>query len=357
MTAKRAGVVVLALAAAGLAVCALPWRARAQPEEGPPPLMVRELAVQGNRRVQEAVILQRIQTRLGAPFVRAQVAQDIRAVFALGFFDDVQVKVEEFEGGIKLTFVVVERPFIRDIAFEGNRRIATQTLQETIDLKPGLIYNPTDVERSRERLKDHYEQEGYFEAEITPEARALSDGDLRVVFGIVEGRRFTIDRIVIGGAKGLAARQIKAAMETRERRFFFFGGIVQRRSLERDLERIVALYHDHGYLHARVESHEITVDRARARVTITVNLIEGLQFTVGNVEVTGTRVLPVEEVRRQLKLAPGEVFSRSKLRESVSAITDLYGAIGRACAEVSVTLEILEGAQVIVERMRSPANC
>jgi len=92
-------------------------------------------------------------------------------------------------------------------------------------------------------------------------------------------------------------------------------------------------------------------------VTLTIRVVEGPQFTVGKVDIAGTTVLPVEEVRRQLRLAPGQGFSRSKLRESLQAIRDLYSSIGRACAEVNVTLEITEGSEVRVERIRAPATC
>src|SRR2546421_3787516 len=44
---------------------------------------------------------------IGAPFNPAQLSEDVRAVFALGFFDDVQLKVDDFEGGVKVGFVVV----------------------------------------------------------------------------------------------------------------------------------------------------------------------------------------------------------------------------------------------------------
>jgi len=197
-------------------------------QEGPPPLIVREVGIQGNRRIQDALILGRVQTKVGAPVVTARVAEDVRAIFALGFFDDVQAKVEAFEGGIKLTFVVVERPLIRDIDLQGNRRVPTQTLQEKMAVKLGTVYNPVEVQKTRDTLKGHYEGEGFLEAEITPEAERLPDGDVKVVFRITEGRRFTIERIVIDGAKSLSERQVKAVMQTRERRFFIFGGILHR---------------------------------------------------------------------------------------------------------------------------------
>lgn len=344
-----------------------PFRTPAQ--EGQQPVLVKEIAVQGNRRIQEAVILGRVQTKVGSPFVPARLAEDIRNIFALGFFDDVQLQVEDFEGGAKIIFMVAERPLIRDIEFVGNRRIGTSTLQEKIDLKLGTVYNPVDVQKAVSTLKDHYEDEGYFEVQIAPETERVAEGDVKVVFRITEGRRITIERIVIEGAKGLTPRLIKRVMATQERQFFILRGIVQRQRVEEDMERILLLYNDYGYIQARVEGHEISVDEKRARVTIAIKIVEGPQFTVGSVGVTGTNVLPVEEVRRQVKLAPGDVFSRSKLRESVEGIRDLYSSIGRASVDVgpitsqdpaarkvNLTLEITEGPEVFVERINISGN-
>ncbi|HYR71781.1 MAG TPA: POTRA domain-containing protein, partial [Candidatus Acidoferrum sp.] len=143
-------------------------------------ILVKEIAVQGNRRVQEAVILGRVGAKIGSPFAANRTAEDIRAIFSLGFFDDVQVKVEDFEGGVKLTYMVVERPFVRDIVFAGNKKEDSATLQEKIELKLGSVYNPVEVNKGADKLKEYYEQEGYFEVGITPEIEKLPDGDVTV---------------------------------------------------------------------------------------------------------------------------------------------------------------------------------
>jgi outer membrane protein insertion porin family len=334
-----------------------------------PPILVKELAVEGNRRVQEAVILGRVKTAAGSAFRPAQLAEDIKSIFALGFFDDVRLKVDDFEGGVKVTFVVVERPFIRDIEFSGNKRVDTKTLQEKIDLRLGSVYNPVDVQKTLENLKGHYEEEGYFEVQITPDAEKLPDGDVRIVFRIAEGRRMAIDRIVIEGAKGLSEKEVKKVMQTQEREYFILRGVVQRQRLEQDVDLIIQLYNDRGYIQARVESTDLQVDRAKARVTIKIKVVEGPQFFVGSVDVTGTHVLPVEEVRRQIVLKTGDAFSRAKVRQTINRITRLYSTIGRASAEVNpvvnqdaaarkvnLTLEITEGPEVFVERINISGN-
>jgi outer membrane protein insertion porin family len=336
---------------------------------GPPRPTIKELTVEGNRRVQEAVILGAVQARVGAPFSPSTLTEDLRSIFALGFFDDVQMRVEDFEGGVKITFVVVERPFVRDVDFAGNQKLATDVLREKIDLKLGRVYNPVEVQRARESLKAHYEEEGYFEVQISPDVEKFADGDVRVVFSINEGRRITIDDIVIHGNEGLSDRQIKKVMWTQERQYFILRGTVQRQRLDDDVERILSLYNDHGYVQARVESHDVVVDRDRARVTINIVVVEGPQYRVGELKTTGVTLLPESEVLRQVSVKPGDVFSRAKLRDSLRRIGDLYSTIGRASADilprtdqqattrlVHVTLEITEGPEVYVERINVSGN-
>jgi outer membrane protein insertion porin family len=332
-------------------------------------ILIKEINVQGNRRVQEAVILGRVGAKIGSPFVANRTAEDIRAIFALGFFDDVQVKVEDFEGGVKLTYVVVERPFVRDIVFSGNKKYDAATLQEKFDLKLGSVYNPVEVNRTADKLKEFYEQEGYFEVGITPEVEKLPDGDVTITFKIAEGRLISIDQIVVEGAQGLPPQQIRAVMETKEREYIVLRGTVQRQRLDEDVDRIIQLYNDHGYVQARVESSETVVDREKARATIRIVVVEGPQFKVGGVDVTGNQVLPAEEIRKRIELKTADVFSRSKLRDSVTKITELYSAVGRASADVNpltmqdlpnrlvnLVFEITEGPETYVERINISGN-
>ncbi len=117
---------------------------------------------------------------------------------------------------------------------------------------------------------------------------------MKVVFAIVEGRRITIDKIVIEGNKGLSDRQVKGVMQVQERQYFILRGTLQRQKLDEDVERIISLYNDHGYVQARVEATDVAVDRERALVTITIQVVEGPQYKVGTVDITGVTLLPLD---------------------------------------------------------------
>ena len=256
--------------------------ARAQDRPaGPSVPQVRDIVIEGNRRVDARVILNRVQTKIGDSFSPSAVREDVRAVFASGLFDDVQVRVEEFEGGVRLIFVVAERPLVREVSFEGNQEVKTEDLREKAGIRIGVHYNPVDVQRAEEAFRQKYDEEGFFGARIQPRTERTPEGDLRIVFRIDEGPKFYIDRIVIEGNKALTDKVIKEAMWTKERFLWILPfAKVHRKVYEEDTERILNVYADHGYIQARIESHEILPDPVRGKITLRTRLVEGPQFQV-----------------------------------------------------------------------------
>jgi outer membrane protein insertion porin family len=353
-----------------LAVVAEGLAQQAQPTDPRPVPLVKDITVDGNRRIQATAILNRVQTKIGDPFAPAALRDDVRSIFGLGFFDDVQIRTEEFEGGIRVTFVVVERPLLREVSFEGNSELTAEELREKATIRVGVLYNPVEVQKAEQAIREKYEDDGYFGVQITPRTERTTEGDLRVVFRIEEGPKLHIDRIVFEGNQALTASQLKDVMQTRERMYWIFPfSTVQRRVFDDDVERVLQLYGDHGYIQARVESHEIVPDLARKKVTLRMRVVEGPQFRTGTVTITGNELLSNEEVRKLVTLQEGAVFSRGGLRQSVRALVDRYSELGRARAEidprtttdvqnlkVDVTIPIVEGGPVYVERINISGN-
>jgi outer membrane protein insertion porin family len=159
------------LVAALLALLALAGTARAQqsqPTEQRLIPTVRDIAIEGNRRIQSPAILNRVTTKIGDPLAPAALRDDVRSIFGLGFFDDVQVRTEEFEGGVRVIFVVVERPLLREVSFEGNAELKTEELREKAAIRVGVLYNPVEVQKAEEAIRQKYEDEGFFGVQVTP---------------------------------------------------------------------------------------------------------------------------------------------------------------------------------------------
>src|SRR5438105_12344796 len=83
--------------------------------------LVESVEIVGNRRNRKEDLLYWVQTKPGEPFGKEQVERELQALLALGFFDNLNARVETEQGdrGVRVTFYLTELPIIRDIHFEG----------------------------------------------------------------------------------------------------------------------------------------------------------------------------------------------------------------------------------------------
>ncbi|MDE2485222.1 MAG: outer membrane protein assembly factor BamA [candidate division NC10 bacterium] len=331
--------------------------------------LVKQLDIKGSRKIDEATIRFKLKTKVGEPFSLEKTREDVKTVYRLGFYDDVAVDAEVFEGGLKITFILTEKPTIREVKIRGNKQIATDKIKEKLTLAEGGIFNSQAVTANVEKVRQFYEEEGYYQAKVLPQTGKTPEGDISITFEITEGGKFEISTIRILGAKGLSEQEIKARMATRELYLFFFFGTLKRDELQRDLDRIKAFYLDNGYLDIKVGEPEIRVVEAKQKLEIGIRVEEGPQYRVGEVQVTGNTVFSTEEVLKPLQIARQGIFSREVLQRDILTLTDRYSERGYLFADVApaigtdreshivdVGLEISEGKQAFVERIEISGN-
>jgi outer membrane protein insertion porin family len=331
--------------------------------------LIKQIDVKGSRKIDEATIRFKLKTKVGEPFFLEKTREDVKALYRLGFFDDVAVDAEVFEGGLKVTFILTEKPTIREVKIRGNKQIATDKIKEKLALTEGGVFNPQAVTSNAEKVRLLYEEEGYYQAKVIPQVDKVAEGDVSVVFQIDEGGKFEISTIRILGAKELNEQDIKEHIATRELFLFFFYGTLKREELQRDLDRIKAFYLDNGYLDIKVEEPKIRVIEAKRKLEIDIRVEEGAQYRVGEVKVTGNTVFATDEVLKPVQIAKRGVFSREVLQRDILTLTDRYSERGylfadiapvintdRASHIVDVGLEVSEGKQVFVERIEVSGN-
>lgn len=345
--------------------CLLPASLLAQ--EAP---RITQIDVTGHRLVEESAIRLRLKTRVGDPFSVDRVREDVEALFKMGFFDNVEVDATPFEGGLRLTYRVIEKPTVRQVRIEGNAEIKEDVIRDKLDLAPGTVFNPQAVARNVDKVRAFYEEEGYYQAEVTGSHQVISDREVDVVFRIREGEVYRIREVRIEGNQGLSDRQVRKVMATQARFLWWFPpGILKKTDLAQDVERIKALYLDHGYLQIRLEEPQVLRDDVSHRLEVLIRLQEGPQYQVGNVGVTGATVFPPEEILKGLRIAQAKVFSRDLLRQDIARLTERYGEKGYVFVDIApltktdeerktidLTLEVSEGRQAVLERIEIRGN-
>ena len=113
-----------------------------------------------------------------------------------------------------------------------------------------------------------------------------------------------------------------------------------KQKLSADLETLRSYYLNRGYLEFNIESTQVSISPDKQDIYITINITEGTKYTVSDVKLAGEMLVPEEELRKLIKIKPGDIFSREKLTESTKAISDRLGNDGYAFANVNAVPEL-----------------
>ena len=331
--------------------------------------MVTQIDVVGAKKVEEATIRFKLKTRVGDPYSPEVVREDIKSLYTLGYFEDIVVQADIFEGGLKLIFVLHEKPSIQKIAIVGNKKLAVDKIKGKIDLVEGAIVPPGSLSKNAEKIRLFYEEEGYYQARVDGREERISPQEVAVTFHIVEGEKFDVGEIRIVGNKYLKEKDIKGKLQTSEVFLWFFGGTLKREELQRDLDRIRAYYLDNGFLDIAVAEPEIQIDEKKGQLRVVISVEEGAQYRIGNLTVTGASLFPESEIRGLIRSQPGGVFSRETVQGDVVAVTDRYAERGYLFADVApvtdlrrderivhIAMEITEGRQAFINRIEIVGN-
>jgi outer membrane protein insertion porin family len=339
-------------------------------EDAPAPRVLTAVVVEGNVRVEEDAIRVNLQSRGGEPLDEEKVDRDIRATYAMGFFDQVTARVEDTDSGPVLRFHVTERPLVRSVEVEGTDAIEDEDVEAALRVRPHTILDPAKVREGIEAARRLYADKGLLDAEIAVKTESAPENEVDVRYEVDEGDPVRVRKINIEGNEAFSDRKLRGLMQTKKRWFasrITGAGNLNTDVLKTDAERLTAWYYDHGYVTVRID--EPRVDRDDDGLVVTIKVSEGEQFSVGAVDVTGAGPTGLDELGVKLETVPGEVFRASALRDDVKTLVERLSEDGYAFAKieprtevdveqtvVDVTFEAERGEPVIVDRIEITGN-
>ena len=353
----------------GLMFISVPSPVLSQPQD----LIVESITIQGNQRIESAAILGNVTLKTGDPLATQVTQEQIRRIYDMGFFDDVQVQTETKAKGVAVTFVVQEKPFVTAIVFDGNDALSDDKLKEVITLKNQVFLDQQAIKLSAEKIRAEYEKDGYHTAKVIPIIQALQESRNRVTFFIQEGARAKIQSIHFAGLTVFNKKDLLSVMANQEwTRFLSLitdAGILHQEELANDIERIKEYYSNRGYLDVQVGTPAIELSDDKESVNLTFQISEGRPYTVQTVRYEGNTVFEDEALARYSFIRPDDVFQRTMVREEISRVTDKYGAKGYSFAEVTpnlapnpetltteITFTIKEGSLIRVREIHITGN-
>jgi outer membrane protein insertion porin family len=330
------------------------------------------VTIKGNRRIESAAILLAVRSKAGEPLDQEKVDADLRAIFKLGHFRDVKAEVEKVDGGVALSYLVQEKPVVREVKIEGAKEISAEKVREALDVKANTIYSAKDLQKGIKKVKKLYADDGYYLAEVEATTVPRSDTELNVVLKVKEGEKVLIRTISFDGNHAFTAKKLKKSMETSEKWMFSWltgAGTYKEEVLKNDVGLLTELYMNNGYVNVKVGEPKVELLPDKTGLTVSISVSEGEQYKIGQLGFKGELLESSDVLTKKLTEKTGQLFSRSALRTDVFTLTDLYADKGYAFANaapqtklnpeshtVDITFDMEKGQLVHIDRISVSGN-
>lgn len=330
------------------------------------PFQVKDIRVEGIQRTEAGTVFSYLPIKIGDTVNDDRVTAAVKALYATGFFKDVRLEAD----GNVLVVLIEERPAIAQVEVTGSKEFDAKQLKEglkQVGLAESRIFDRALLDRAERELKNQYISRGKYGVQITTTITPLERNRVGISFDISEGDVAKIRGINVVGNKVFKDGDLLDEFVLRTPGFLTWyskNDQYSKPKLQADLENLRSFYLNQGYLEFTIDSTQVTITPDKKDIFITVNVTEGKKFKVKEVKLAGDLIVPEAELRKLIKLKPGDVFSRERLTESTKLIQDRLGTEGYAFAsinpvpeidrekdEVTFTLYVDPGRRVYVRRI------
>jgi len=312
--------------------------------------VLRSIDYEGLKRISKTDVLdklttQRIRVREGEPLSLGELQRVktlIEEMYAeKGYrFAQARYTIEDIGTNEKrVVFTVDEgnRVRISDIDFEGNTVFNDLRLQwvmkNTKETGPITrfskkdIYDPAKLQEDLDKVRDLYRSAGYKNVVIgepkvdvraeNPNAATVQDQKRRmfITVPIEEGERWKFGTVTIEGNEIYSDQQLLRAFQHRS------GAWLRSKVVDEAVKNITELYHNTGYIFARVEPE--LVEKADRVADVVIHVAESDQFKVGRIEFEGNDRTMDKVLRREVRLSEGGLVNVGAIRNSVIKVNQL----------------------------------
>ena len=194
-------------------------------------VVLKNIQITGNVRVEDDGIRLHVKSRAGEVFDPATVDQDVKAIYRMGFFDDVQAELSP--DGV-LTYAVTEKPYIREVKIQGASQVSKEKIESALGIGARTILDRSKVAEGVDKVRKLYNEQGYVNAAIDHAVTVEANNQAVITLDITEGNRLLIKRIEFEGNKAFSDSELKGLIATKEEWIFSF--ITNRGVLDRDME-------------------------------------------------------------------------------------------------------------------------
>ena len=307
-----------------------------------PKLKITEVLFTGNKKYSNAKLMKKVINlrketghRVGEPLDEYQVfadAQEIKKLYEKAGYPHTKVTYrfapDERAGRVSVTFEITESPKIRisDVVFDGAKEFSQRKLRRTLKtrrhwwlsfLTQSGVLKEDQLEDDKEKLSEFYRDAGYIDFELK-EVQQIQRGARRVElhFIVSEGRKYKVGAVDFKGFTIFPTNDVNAKLK------MGVGQTFTPKGLSKDMEIVQDLYGTKGYIDAQVTAHKHP-NTQTGTMDLTYEVIEREKSYIEKIEIKGNTKTKDRVIRRELAVAPGEVFDMVRVKRSAERLRGL----------------------------------
>ena len=331
--------------------------------------VVRKIEFKGNSRISSSTVKSAIKTNVGDYYDPQAISQDVDAIWLLGFFDNIEVEVEPYGEGIKVIFLVSERPVVKNIFFVGNSDVKTKKIREVLEIREGAYLKRYLLKLDEDKIREIYRKKGFYLIDVKSEEQK-ANGYVNITFKMQEGPKVYIKEIIFEGNNTFSDKRLSKIITTKKRRFprFAFPGRFDKDKFLEDMDRLKAYYGSGGWLDADIKwKEQYSPDKSEMYIHVTLD--EGERYHVDTITIKGNKLFTDDEVKGILELKKGSAFMPESLQKDTHNIQMAYGRQGHMNAQVKtnytykqvepkidITYDIQENERFFIEKIIVSGN-
>jgi outer membrane protein insertion porin family len=319
-----------------------------------------------------------LKLRKGGLYTRERVLADISKIrdllrkekFGAPELDEPRVTYDSDANTISVRFTGNAGPTV-EVVRETEGKVEKESRRSLLPvLREGTLDYAAIVEGER-RLENHYQEQGYFFAEVTPVCSVtprlvdsennplqndsqflcsfLSSEDLtgrQVLIKYQVDLKFksTLTQLRVRGTDKLTTEDVRTVLNSQEANplgiipvLGYGRGYTSERILEEDQNTIQSLMSELGYRDAQVRVNR-GVSPSGDELIITFEIDEGPPTVVTEVEITGNKAIATDVLRAELPALVGNNYSRAKVRNAMQRLAKYYSDAGFYDARVTSSI-------------------
>src|SRR6266542_1012059 len=283
--------------------------------------IVREIEIDGAERIKPKRLRKEIKLKINQPVdeeLLEEARQKMIELYQGHGYNDVTIQfrvdpIDQSRGTARVVFTVNEglKGAVSKVRFEGNAHFSDRVLRKQMKTKGKTLISlfdksgrldETQLQQDLDSIREWYQDHGYIDVDVKDVRKERSkNGTIIITIVINEGPQYHVGKLVITGQVVASADKIRALVKMKE------GSVYSPKQLRDDAKALADAYGSGGYVDVVISPEGPPAGSAVIEVHHKIE--EGARSFVQRVNITGNTRTKDKVIRREVLVAPGDVFN------------------------------------------------